>query len=67
MKFNSHFLKCPTRGGAAVEYIIVSLFAAVVAIASVGFVGSLVQKKIQDLSQKIGLESTEFELDLDGF
>ncbi len=67
MKFHLDFLRNPTRGGAAVEYVIVSLFAAVVAIASVTFIGSLVQKKVRDLSAKMGLENSELEFELDGF
>jgi Flp pilus assembly pilin Flp len=65
MSFTSILVQRPTRGGAAIEYVIVSLFAAVVAVASVALVGSIVQKKVRDLTTKMGIE--EVELELDGF
>jgi Flp pilus assembly pilin Flp len=43
-------------GGAAIEYIIVSIFAMVVAVAGVTLVSKAVKKKLDDIQQKYGIE-----------
>jgi Flp pilus assembly pilin Flp len=54
------------HGGAAIEYIIVSLFAAVVALAAITYVGKVLKQKVDDIASKMGVESDEFDVGLDG-
>jgi len=43
------------RGAAALEYILVSTFAAVVAIAALGFVGKVVREQLATMASKLGV------------
>ena len=43
------------RGAAALEYILVSTFAAVVAIAALGFVGKVVREQLATMASKLGI------------
>lgn len=52
------------RGSATMEYVIVSTFAALLSIAAVTFVGRLVKTKVTAMSDKLGVEATEFDFDL---
>ena len=42
-------------GGAAIEYIIVSTFATLLAIAAIAFVSTSIKQKIEELEQKTGI------------
>jgi len=42
------------RGGAAIEYVLVTTFAAGVSIAAMGFVGSMLKEKLTALSEITG-------------
>lgn len=44
------------RGGAALEYILVSTFAAVVGIAALTFIGTVVQHQLSNMATRLGLE-----------
>jgi hypothetical protein len=44
------------RGGAALEYILVSTFAAVVGMAALGFVGRVVKNQLANMAAKLGME-----------
>ena len=52
--------KLPYRGaeagGAALEYILVSTFAAVVTMAALAFVGKVVHEQLEKLAAKLGVE-----------
>ncbi len=52
------------RGSATMEYVIVSTFAALLSIASITFVGKLVKGRVDHMASKLGVETTEFDLDL---
>ena len=43
-------------GGAALEYILVSTFAAVVGMAALGFLGKVVKEELARLSAKLGVD-----------
>ncbi len=49
-------------GGAAMEYVVVSTFALLVAVAGIGFVGKLFQEKMQAISEKLGVDAGDFDL-----
>ena len=51
-------------GSATMEYVIVSTFAALLSIAAITFVARMVKSKVDTLSDKVGIEATEFDLDL---
>lgn len=44
------------KGGAALEYILVSTFAAVVTIAALGFVGTVVKKQLANMASRLGID-----------
>ena len=44
------------RGGAALEYILVSTFAAVVGMAALGFVGRVVKSQLVNMASKLGMD-----------
>lgn len=53
-------------GGAILEYILVTGFAAVVGMAALSFVGSIVKEQLTKISQKMGTsDSIEFSLPWD--
>lgn len=52
------------RGSATIEYVIVSTFAAILSVAAITFVGRIVKTKVSTMSDKIGIEATEFDFDL---
>ena len=58
-KFGSH-------GGAALEYLMVSTFAAVVAIAALSFLGGVVKEQLTTMAAKLGVDAPD-DLDLDPF
>ncbi len=47
------------RGGATLEYILVSTFAAVVSLTALGFVGKVVQAQLAKMADKLGLDAPE--------
>lgn len=51
-------------GGAAVEYIIVTTFATLLAIAAVGFVTQTLKQKMSHLEEKFGITFDENEFNL---
>lgn len=44
------------RGGATLEYILVSTFAAVVSLTALGFVGKVVKAELARMAEKLGME-----------
>lgn len=44
------------RGSAALEYVIVSIFAGALALAAISFIGTFVTNKVTWLKEKFGLE-----------
>lgn len=52
------------EGGAAVEYVIVSTFATLLAVAAIAFVGSVVKDKVKTMEQKLGIQFDEDSLNL---
>ena len=51
------------RGGAALEYILVSTFAAALCMAALSFIGQSVQAKLRDLADKLGSDAVPEEFD----
>lgn len=49
-------------GGAAMEYVVVSTFALLVAIAGVTFVGKLFKEKMHEISDKIGTDNATLDI-----
>ncbi|MCX6130252.1 MAG: hypothetical protein NTX25_14465 [Proteobacteria bacterium] len=43
-------------GGAALEYIVVSVFGLLLAIASIAFVGQAAKQKLAQIEQQLGIE-----------
>lgn len=54
------FFPDPETGGAALEYIIVSVFGLLLAIAAIGFVAQTAKQKMATVEQKLGVS---FDLD----
>lgn len=50
------FFPNPETGGAALEYIVVSVFGLLLAIASITFVGSAAKQKLAAIEQQLGIE-----------
>ena len=55
------------HGGAALEYILVSTFAAVITIAALGFVGTVVKKQLANMAERLGMDTDPTELWTDPF
>jgi Flp pilus assembly pilin Flp len=47
------------RGGATLEYILVSTFAAAVSLTALGFVGKVVQAELTKMAEKLGMDAPE--------
>lgn len=45
-------------GGAALEYILVSTFAAVVGMAALAFIGRMVQQQLTHMAERVGFDET---------
>ena len=59
--------KCASQyGGAAIEYIIVSTFATLLAVAAISFVTSSIKEKLADLEQRTGISFDTESIDLFG-
>lgn len=50
------------KGGVALEYVLVTTFAAIVSIAALGFVGTMMKEKITSVAEKMGVEVQELNL-----
>lgn len=50
------------RGGAALEYILVSTFAGAMSMAALAYLSQVVQHKLQDLGERLGGEAPSLEL-----
>lgn len=50
-------------GGAAIEYVLVSTFAAAVCTAALTFLGKSLEEKLAQLSEKLGTEATPLDID----
>ncbi|MFY7929089.1 MAG: hypothetical protein ACOVS5_09465 [Oligoflexus sp.] len=46
----------PETGGAALEYIIVSIFGLLLAVAAIAFVGQAAKEKLKGLEDKLGIQ-----------
>ena len=46
------------QGGAALEYILVSTFAAVVAAAALNFIGKVMKQQLTNMGEKLGVSDT---------
>ena len=64
-KLGTHLPKNSTRGSVTMEYIIVSSFALLVSISAVTWLGTIVKDRVTKIASKMGVEATEFDLDLD--
>jgi len=53
MKF---FFPNPEAGGAALEYVVVSVFGLLLAIASIAFVGNAAKQKLAKIEEQLGIE-----------
>ncbi|MGE0174798.1 MAG: hypothetical protein AB7T49_18540 [Oligoflexales bacterium] len=53
---NEGMLRGAQTGGAAIEYIIVSIFAIVVAAGGITLVSKAIKKQIEEIQQKYGIE-----------
>lgn len=66
--FGSVMFSQKNFGGAAMEYIIVSTFAALISITAIGFVGKIFKDKMRQLGKKMHVETEVndelFDLDL---
>lgn len=51
-------------GSAALEYVLVSTFGLLAAVAAIGFVGKMFKDRLEKMSEKLGIETTEFDLDI---
>ena len=49
-------------GGAALEYVLVSTFAAVVSMAAIGFVAKIFNEKMQKVGEKLGVDAEDLPL-----
>ncbi|MBP9708629.1 MAG: hypothetical protein KBD78_13400 [Oligoflexales bacterium] len=58
--------KSAEYGGAAMEYILVTTFATVVGISALGFVGGVIKEKLNEMADKLGVESTALDFDIFG-
>jgi hypothetical protein len=55
------------RGGAALEYVLVSTVAAVLAVAALGFLGKVMREELARLADRLGVDETpDFEDPFDG-
>lgn len=63
MEIAHKHLKPRQRGGAALEYVLVSTFAAALCMAALSFVATTVQEKLKDLATKLGSDAVPEELD----
>jgi Flp pilus assembly pilin Flp len=43
-------------GGAAIEYVLVSLFATVFSVAAIAFVSKVIKTKMTEIGEKLGIE-----------
>jgi Flp pilus assembly pilin Flp len=50
------------KGGAALEYILVSTFAAVVTMGALAFVGTLIKKQLTHMGEKLGADAPDADL-----
>lgn len=67
MSYQNRFNLKGQKGGAALEYILVSTFAAVISMAALGFIGKVVRGQLTTLAGKLGVEDVpEFPTLFDG-
>ncbi len=50
------------KGGAALEYILVSTFAAVVTMGALAFVGTVIKKQLTHMGEKLGVDAPDSDL-----
>lgn len=62
----THPTNCKERGGAIIEYIIVTAFSAVFGIAVVTFMATMLEEKIDQLATELNMEE-DFEFDFSFF
>jgi hypothetical protein len=58
-------LKNSSEGSVSMEYIIVSCFALLVSVTAVTWLGKMVKARITVISERLGLDTTDLELDFD--
>jgi hypothetical protein len=58
-------IKTSSPGSVTMEYVIVSSFALLVSISAVTWLGTVVKSRVAKMAAKMGIEATEFDLDLD--
>ena len=51
---SEHLRRTKDAGGAVLEYVLVSAFAAAIGMAALGFVGKIVKQHLQTMSQRFG-------------
>ena len=55
------------RGGAALEYLIVSIFAVILSITILGYCSSIINKKLNEIFLKLGMEDMNIDFQLFDF
>ena len=65
LKLKKGLPKNSARGSVTMEYIIVSSFALLVSISAVTWLGSIIKDRVSKIATKMGVDSTNFDLDLD--
>ena len=60
----NHKKRRRTAGSAALEYVLVSTFGLLAAVAAIGFVGKMFKDRLEKMSEKLGIEATELDLDI---
>ena len=55
MKFKGQGIVRGQFGGAAIEYILVSLFATVFTVTAIGFVSKVIKEKVTEMQTKLGV------------
>lgn|GEM_PF-3466192 len=51
-------------GSVALEYVLVSTFGLLVAVASIGFVGKMFKDRLDKMAEKLGLDATDIDFDV---
>ena len=58
--------KSNEKGGAALEYLIVTIFAMMISLALLSFCGRLINEKLNETFTKLGIDPIEINLDFLG-
>ena len=59
-------IKSNEKGGAALEYLVVTIFAILISITLLSFCGKIISQKLNETFIKLGVEPIEIDLDFLG-